>query len=496
MVGRTRPESPHGPAAAILPQPRLPGQRAAWGGGTSGSTAKRSSGIVCQRAGGPFAATTGTPFYRLHTAADLVTLVLTLLSHGCPPQAIVAAFGLDERTVARWLARAGTHCQRVHEHLVEQGQVDLQHVQADELWVKQVGQRVWMALALAVPTRLWLGGAISPQRDLALITGLVQQVRACAAPLALLVCVDGLASYVTAFLKVFRNPIYTGRRGRPRLVLADGLPAGPGRQAYAQAARRRRQAARRAGHRGRRSRRCWRRPAPGTASTPPTSSGSTPPSAPARAAGAAGPRHRPQGRTLTAGMWLVGTAYNFCWPHDSLRQLAPVGAGRKWQERTPAMAAGLTDHPWTLHELLRYQVPLPAGYPPSAGADRPKPRRCRSWRWPHEPRSSGVVPITTGDHQKIVLVDRRGLDGDRHFAGRGRTDVGDVDGSGRPQGLPNASILIAFMAARSMDWGGCVPATLTPVVATPCVAEPSVQRAWGSRFLRRWPHRRRRAPRR
>jgi hypothetical protein len=34
-------------------------------------------------------------------------------------------------------------------------------VQADELWVKQVGGKVWMALALAVPTRLWLGGVIS-----------------------------------------------------------------------------------------------------------------------------------------------------------------------------------------------------------------------------------------------------------------------------------------------------------------------------------------------
>src|SRR3712207_8754358 len=60
---------------------------------------------------------------------------------------------------------AGAHCQQVHEHLVQQGQVDLQHVQADELWVKRVGGRVWMALALAVPARLWLGGNISPQRD-------------------------------------------------------------------------------------------------------------------------------------------------------------------------------------------------------------------------------------------------------------------------------------------------------------------------------------------
>jgi hypothetical protein len=47
-----------------------------------------------------------------------------------PFQAIVAAFGFDERTVAQWQARAGEHCQEVHRHLVEQGQVKLGQVQA------------------------------------------------------------------------------------------------------------------------------------------------------------------------------------------------------------------------------------------------------------------------------------------------------------------------------------------------------------------------------
>lgn len=63
---------------------------------------------------------------------------------------------------------------------------------------------------------------------------------------------------------------------------------------------------------------------------------------------------------LQAGMYLVGCAHNFCWYHDSLRLAAPAGASHKWQERTPAIAAGLTDHRWTMLELLRYQVPLPA----------------------------------------------------------------------------------------------------------------------------------------
>jgi transposase-like protein len=72
----------------------------------------------CPTGGTTFAATWGTLCDRLKKGANLVALVRTLLCHGCPIQAIVAAFGLDERTVTAWQARAGQRCQRVHEHLV------------------------------------------------------------------------------------------------------------------------------------------------------------------------------------------------------------------------------------------------------------------------------------------------------------------------------------------------------------------------------------------
>jgi hypothetical protein len=56
--------------------------------------------------------------------------------------------------------------------------------------------------------------------------------------------------------------------------------------------------------------------------------------------------------------------YNFCLPHASLRQALPVpevtnarGSAKVWQPCTPAMAAGLTDHMWTLKEVLLYRVP-------------------------------------------------------------------------------------------------------------------------------------------
>jgi IS1 family transposase len=68
---------------------------------------------------------------------------------------------------------------------------------------------------------------------------------------------------------------------------------------------------------------------------------------------------------------LYHTYYNFCLPHASLRQPWPQplptngsGSAKRWQSRTPAMAAGLTDHVWTLREVLCFRVPpwpQPAG---------------------------------------------------------------------------------------------------------------------------------------
>jgi hypothetical protein len=56
---------------------------------------------------------------------------------------------------------------------------------------------------------------------------------------------------------------------------------------------------------------------------------------------------------LTAGMWLIGCAYTFCWVHENWLIAVPRGAPWQWQEHTPAMAAGLTNHRWTMPELLR-----------------------------------------------------------------------------------------------------------------------------------------------
>lgn len=228
-------------------------------------------------------------------------LVLTLLCHGCPLQAIVVAFGFDERTVARWQARAGYHCQRVHEHLVSQGSVELGHVQADELWVKRVGRRVWMAMALAVPSSLGLGYA---RRR---VVKVVQRVvRGTAEAIAVVLATTGGGTAInTAYIERLNATF---------------------RSALAPLVRRGRAIA-----------------------------------------------HKEA--VLTAGMCLVGCAYNFCWYHASLRLVAPEGTHRKWQERTPAMAAGLTNHRWAMRELLLLKIPWPAGVVPEQCRRPPKQKQ-------------------------------------------------------------------------------------------------------------------------
>ena len=126
---------------------------------------------TCTEGNTTFRTTKGTLFYRLKTDSVTVMLVLTLLAYGCPRPAIVKAFGGEERTSKQWWQRAGEHCEAVHEEIVGQSQLDLEHVQADEIKVKIQGGSVWMAFAMMVSARLWLGGDVSERRDKEMKTG-------------------------------------------------------------------------------------------------------------------------------------------------------------------------------------------------------------------------------------------------------------------------------------------------------------------------------------
>lgn len=148
-----------------------------------------------------------------------MTVLVTLLSYGCPLQTIVRAFALDERTVAAWQKRAGEQCQRVHTQLMEAGKVKSQHIQADEIRAKGRRLIVWIALAMDVTTRLWLAGTVSQHRDRTLIDRLLQHAHACCQFVqGLLVSTDGFAASPRSIVRAFREKVKK-QAGRGRCAL-------------------------------------------------------------------------------------------------------------------------------------------------------------------------------------------------------------------------------------------------------------------------------------
>jgi transposase-like protein len=323
---------------------------------------KRCYCDVCKQT---FSVSKGTIFYRLKTEPLTVLLVLTLLVYGCPVQAIVVAFGFDERTVKGWWQRAGQHCQAVHTHLIGQSQLDLQQVQADEIKVKTQGGTIWMALAMMVPSRLWVGGVISPKRALSLIQSLMDQVRAIALCRPLLVAVDGLVSYVSAVQHAFRSPVPRhGQSGRCLLRPWSEV-------AIVQVVKQRANG----------SLTIIRRIAQGSRQQverllQASQGGGQINTAFIERLNATFRQRLPwltrrcrhlarQPQTLQAGMFILGCIYNFCTYHDSLRVAFYLAkGGRRWLHRTPAIAAGLTDHRWSMQDLFNFKVPPPRWTPP------------------------------------------------------------------------------------------------------------------------------------
>jgi IS1 family transposase len=251
---------------------------------------------------------------------------------------------------------------RVHQAVVQQGQLDLEHVQADEIRVKGRKMVAWMGLAMMVSTRLWLGGVVSLTRDRCLADRLLSQVRACCQPLrALLVLIDGWSAYPGSIRRAFREKVKT--------------QAGPGRaclQVWPQLC---------IGLVIKRTQKkrvveITRKVVQGTLEHAHT----------LLAASAGGRvlntafierlngtmRERLASLTrqcrhaarrlaaLDSGMWLLGCTYNFCWPHHELSRRAAKQEGKRGEVLvTPAMASGLTDHSWRVQELLSYRVAPP-----------------------------------------------------------------------------------------------------------------------------------------
>lgn len=322
----------------------------------------------CHTCQATFSSKKGTLFYRLKTDPKVVIQVLILLAYGCPLQAIVQAFELDARTVTNWRKNAGEHCKELHQHLVTNQPRDLGQVQADEIRAKLQKRLVlWIAMAIQVSTRLWLGGVISPSRDKRLIWRLVQIIRSQALERPLLLMTDGLVTYINAWKRAFCNVVKSGKRGHPRHIPWPQVVIGQVVKRYVkkhvvgvehrliQGTRELFEALSPVGQKMNtayieRLNATFRQRLSGLVRR--------------------GRCLLRRETVLEDSMYLVGCVYNFCTPHESLRVSQPKGSPRS--ERTPAMAAGITDAIWSVSDLFLYRI-APPPFPLKRKSNRGRP---------------------------------------------------------------------------------------------------------------------------
>lgn len=318
----------------------------------------------------------------LRKPTELIVIVVTLVAYGCPIQAIVHAYGIDERTVASWRDRAGTHCKQVHHALIEQGTLDLGQVQADEIRVKGRGFIAWMGLSVMVSTRLWLGGVVSRTRDTTLADRMMQQVRACSqAMAALLMCTDGWAAYPNSIKRAFREKVKkTVGRGRaclevwPELCIAtvfkrtekNRVVEVTRKLSWGTLAQAERLLQMTVG--------CHEF----NTSLIERFNGTMRERLAALTRKCRHAAHRLE--ALETGMYLLGCTYNFCFAHQELSKPDHFGFAC-----SPAMAAGVTDHLWSVQEVLVYKI-APAPWVAAKAGRRSRKKEAAELMLPKRPR--------------------------------------------------------------------------------------------------------------
>jgi IS1 family transposase len=266
--------------------------------------------------------------------------------------------------------------------MIEQGKLDLVHVQADEIRVKGCKMIAWMGLAMMVSTRLWLGGTVQFSRDRSLADRLLSQVRRCAVCLRpLLVITDGWSAYPGSIRRAFREKVKrTQRVGRACLEVWSELHIGT----VIKRTEKKRvvEITRRMAH----------GLLPKAESLLLASRGGTAlntafierlngtfrqrlASLTRKSRHAARRLH-----ALETGMYLIGCTYNWCVVHHELSKASHMGSAY-----TPAMAAGLTDHIWSVCELLSYRIAPPLWIEPKKRG-RPRKQAQPTKTIPNHPR--------------------------------------------------------------------------------------------------------------
>jgi IS1 family transposase len=336
--------------------------------------------VACRRY---FLETLGTIFHGKRASVDLIVRVIACLAEGLGIRGTARGFEVDPNTVLQWFVAAADHLQAFARHVLHD--VRVRQVQLDELFallsavkagevseaeaierLERSPQWVWVAMD---PERKLLLAIDVGNRPLTMAQRVVHQVAQVLAPdCAPLFLTDGFREYMTALLTHYGHWVQPPRRQdkgpapKPRWMPLPGLR-------YAQVVKTvRRRRLVRVSHRVvfgtleavEQVLAAWgwqiqtafverlnldirqRVAAVGRRVT-------------TLCKGEDGVRHQ---------LVLFQAYHNFCLPHASLRVplAVPVptngtGSAKLWQPWTPAMAAGLTDHVWTLREVLLFRVP-------------------------------------------------------------------------------------------------------------------------------------------
>jgi IS1 family transposase len=343
--------------------------------------------IVCR---GYFLETLGTIFHGKSASVELIVRVIACLAEGLGIRGTARVFEVDPNTVLQWLVEAAEQLQAFSRHVLHN--VRVRQVQLDELFALLSAVKDGAVSAAEAIERLerspqWVWVAMDPEsklllaidvghRTLAMAQRVVHQVAQMLAPdCAPLFLSDGFREYMTALLTHYGQWVQPPRRQaqgpapKPRWMPLPHL-------LYAQVVktvRRRRLVA------------VTHRVVFGTLEA--VKQVLAPCGWQINTAfverinltirqhvAAVGRRVS----TLCKGedgvrqqLALYHAYYNFCLPHASLRQPLPqplpthgTGSATQWRPCTPAMAAGLTDHVWSLREVLLFRVPpwpQPAG---------------------------------------------------------------------------------------------------------------------------------------
>ena len=339
--------------------------------------------LLCLSCKRHFLETYGTPLHGKQVDPDKLVWAIGALAEGLGIRAVARVFETDPNTVLCWLVEAADHLEAFSHHFVHD--LDVEQVQMDELFallsaVKdgEISERQALKCLSRSPQWVWV--AMDPvcklilavdvgERVLAMAQRLLHQVTQVLAPdCTPLFLTDGLRDYLTALVTHY------GQWSQPERRLAKGPWPKPRwmpkpQLLYAQVVKR---------YRRRRLVGVTHRVIFGAAETIESilaQRGWKINSAFIERLNLDFRQHVAAiGRRVNtlckheAGLrqqlTLFHTYHNFVLPHASLRlplpELEPIletGTTKRWQPRTPAMAAGLTDHVWSLREVLLYRVP-------------------------------------------------------------------------------------------------------------------------------------------